>query len=221
MADFVIPAPPVPAIPVSGGGAFPVRRVYCIGRNYAAHAIEMGHDPNREPPFFFQKNPNNLTTGDSFPYPPQTKDVHHEIELVYSIRRHNGRAEADRVTIGLDLTARDVQQELKQKGLPWEKAKAFDGSAYVSEAFTAVESFPAGRHIEFMLKKNGRVVQSGHSGQMMHDAAALIAHVERYMLLENGDLLFTGTPAGVGPLSAGDRLEGYLLGELLFDMQVA
>ncbi len=196
-------------------------KLVCIGRNYSEHARELGNAIPEEPVVFLKPPTALIPHGGTIRLPAFSTDVHHEIELVYSIRRHNGRAEADRVTIGLDLTARDVQQELKQKGLPWEKAKAFDGSAYVSEAFTAVESFPAGRHIEFMLKKNGRVVQSGHSGQMMHDAAALIAHVERYMLLENGDLLFTGTPAGVGPLSAGDRLEGYLLGELLFDMQVA
>lgn len=196
-------------------------KIICIGRNYSDHAKELGNAVPDEPVVFLKPPTALIPHGGPIRLPAFSKDIHHEIELVYSIRRHNGRAEADRVTIGLDLTARDVQQELKAKGLPWEKAKAFDGSAYVAEAFSAVESFPAGKHIEFMLKKNGHVVQSGHSGQMMHDVAALIAHVERYMQLENGDLLFTGTPAGVGPLTAGDRLEGFLLGELLFDLQVA
>ncbi|MEZ4755758.1 MAG: fumarylacetoacetate hydrolase family protein [Flavobacteriales bacterium] len=196
-------------------------KIICIGRNYSDHAKELGNAIPDEPVVFLKPPTALIPHGAPIRLPAFSRDIHHEIELVYSIRRHNGRAEADRVTIGLDLTARDLQQELKQKGLPWEKAKAFDGSAYVAEAFTAVESFPAGRHIEFMLKKNGHVVQSGHSGQMIHDVASLIAHVERYMQLENGDLLFTGTPAGVGPLAAGDRLEGYLLGELLFDLQVA
>lgn len=196
-------------------------KLICIGRNYSEHAKELGNAVPDEPIVFLKPPTALIPHGGPVRLPSFSKDIHHEIELVYSIRRHNGRAEADRVTIGLDLTARDVQQELKSKGLPWEKAKAYDGSAYVAEVFSAVESFPAGKHIEFMLKKNGHVVQSGHSGQMIYDAAALIAHVERYMQLENGDLLFTGTPAGVGPLVVGDTLEGYLLGELLFDLTVA
>lgn len=196
-------------------------KIICIGRNYSEHAKELGNAVPDEPVVFLKPPTALIPHGGPIRLPAFSTDVHHEIELVYSIRRHNGCAEADRVTIGLDLTARDVQQELKQKGLPWEKAKAFDGSAYVAEAFSAVESFPSGKHIEFLLKKNGHVVQSGHSGQMLNDVSALIAHVEQYMQLENGDLLFTGTPAGVGPLTAGDTLEGYLLGELLFDLQVA
>lgn len=196
-------------------------RLICIGRNYSEHAKELGNAIPDEPVVFLKPPSALIPKEGPIRLPSFSTDVHHEIELVYAVRRHNGRAEADRVTIGLDLTARDIQQELKQNGLPWEKAKSFDGSAYVADTFTAVESFPKGRHIEFLLKKNGHVVQSGHSGQMIHDVAALIAHVERYMQLETGDLLFTGTPAGVGPISHGDRLEGYLLGELLFDLEVA
>lgn len=196
-------------------------KIICIGRNYSEHARELGNAIPDEPVVFLKPPTALIPHGGPVQLPGFSSDIHHEVELVYSIRRRNGRAEADRVTIGLDLTARDIQQDLKQKGLPWEKAKAFDGSAYVAEAFSAVESFPAGKHIEFMLKKNGHVVQSGHSGQMMHDVTALIAHVERYMQLENGDLLFTGTPAGVGRLAVGDTLEGYLLGELLFELTVA
>jgi 2-keto-4-pentenoate hydratase/2-oxohepta-3-ene-1,7-dioic acid hydratase in catechol pathway len=158
-------------------------KIICIGRNYSAHAKELGNAIPDEPVVFLKPPSALIPHGGPIRLPSFSNDIHHEIELVYSIRRHNGRAEADRVTIGLDLTARDVQQALKTKGLPWEKAKAFDGSAYVAEAFSAVESFPAGKHIEFMLKKNGQVVQSGHSGQMMHDVAALIAHVEQYMQL--------------------------------------
>jgi acylpyruvate hydrolase len=196
-------------------------KIICIGRNYSEHAKELGNAIPEEPVVFLKPPSALIPHGGPIRLPSFSNDIHHEIELVYSIRRHNGHAEADRVTIGLDLTARDLQQTLKANGLPWEKAKAFDGSAYVAEAFSAVESFPSGKHIEFMLKKNGHVVQSGHSGQMLNDISALIAHVEQYMQLENGDLLFTGTPAGVGPLMAGDTLEGYLLGELLFDLQVA
>jgi 2-keto-4-pentenoate hydratase/2-oxohepta-3-ene-1,7-dioic acid hydratase in catechol pathway len=195
-------------------------KIVCIGRNYSEHARELGNAIPDEPVVFLKPPSALIPHGGPIRLPNFSSDIHHEIELVYSIRRRNGHAEADRVTIGLDLTARDVQQQLKAKGLPWEKAKAFDGSAYVAEAFSAVESFPAGTHIDFMLKRNGQVAQSGHNGQMIHDVQALIAHVERYMHLENGDLLFTGTPAGVGALATGDRLEGYLLGELLFELQV-
>lgn len=195
-------------------------RLICIGRNYGEHAKELGNAVPDEPVVFLKPESALIPLGGPIRLPAFSSDVHHEIELVFSIARRNGQAFADRVTIGLDLTARDVQQALKAKGLPWEKAKAFDGSAYVADAFTAVESFPAGHHVEFMLKKNGHVAQSGHSGQMIFDVPSLIAHVERYMRLETGDLLFTGTPAGVGPLRPGDRLEGYLLGELLFDLAV-
>lgn len=197
-------------------------KIVCIGRNYGDHAKELGNAVPDEPVVFLKPPSALIPRGGPIKLPAFSKDVHHEIELVFSIARRRGRAVADRVTIGLDLTARDVQQELKEKGLPWEKAKSFDGSAYVAEDFTAVESFPVngGHYLEFMLKKNGHVVQSGHSGQMIFDVPTLIENVERYMTLETGDLLFTGTPAGVGPLHSGDRLEGYLLGELLFDLKV-
>lgn len=195
-------------------------KIICIGRNYGEHAKELGNAVPDEPVLFLKPESALIPLGGPIRLPAFSKDVHHEIELVFTIARRNGKAVADRVTIGLDLTARDVQKDLKSKGLPWEKAKAFDGSAYVTQESTAVESFPAGHHVEFMLKKNGHVVQSGHSGQMIFDLPSLIGHIERYMALERGDLIFTGTPAGVGPLKPGDRLEGYLLGELLFDLQV-
>jgi len=196
-------------------------KLVCIGRNYGDHARELGNTVPDEPVVFLKPPSALIPHAGPIVLPAFSKDVHHEIELVYVIGRRNGRAVPDKVTIGLDLTARDLQQDLKSKGLPWEKAKAFDGSAYVADAFTALESFPSSGHpIEFMLKKNGKVVQSGHSGQMIFPVEVLIAHVERYMTLDPGDLLFTGTPAGVGALSAGDRLEGYLLGELLFELEV-
>lgn len=195
-------------------------KIVCIGRNYGDHAKELGNAIPEEPVVFLKPQSALIPKNGPIKLPTFSNDVQHEVELVFTVVRKNGRTTADRVTIGLDLTARDVQLQLKGKGLPWEKAKAFDGSAYVAEARTAVESFPAGHHVEFMLKKNGQVVQSGHSGQMIFDVNTLITHVERYMALEPGDLLFTGTPAGVGRLAAGDRLEGYMLGELLFDLTV-
>ena len=195
-------------------------KIVCIGRNYGEHAKELGNAVPDEPVVFLKPPSALVPLPGPVRLPAFSNDVQHEVELVYTIARRNGHAVADKVTLGLDLTARDLQQELKSKGLPWEKAKAFDGSAYVAGTFTALESFPAGHHIEFMLKKNGHVVQSGHSGRMLFGVDTLIAHVERYMALGPGDLLFTGTPAGVGPLAHGDRLEGYLRGELVFDLAV-
>lgn len=195
-------------------------KIVCIGRNYGAHAKELGNTIPEEPVVFLKPQSALIPVQGPITLPKFSRDVHHEIELVFVIGRKNGKVIADKVTIGLDLTARDVQLQLKEKCLPWEKAKAFDGSAYVSDTRSAMESFPAGHHIDFMLKKNGHPVQSGHSGQMIFDVATLIVHVQQYMALEAGDLLFTGTPAGVGPLAPGDRLEGYMLGELLFDLTV-
>lgn len=195
-------------------------KIICIGRNYGEHAKELGNAVPDEPVVFLKPESALIPKHGPITLPSFSDDIHHEIELVYSIISKNGKAQADKVSIGLDLTARDLQQQLKEKGLPWEKAKAFDGSAYVADAFTALESFPHGHHIDFVLKRNGKVVQSGHNGQMLFPIEAIIANVERYMLMEEGDLIFSGTPAGVGRIEAGDRLEGYLLGELLFDLSV-
>jgi acylpyruvate hydrolase len=195
-------------------------KIVCIGRNYSEHAKELGNAIPDEPVVFLKPASSLVPIDAPIRLPGFSNDVQHEVELVYQLERRGGRAVAGQVTLGLDLTARDVQQELKSKGLPWEKAKAFDGSAYVAEVFLDMASFPKGHHIEFMLKRNGSVTQSGHSGQMIFDVDTLIAHVERYMTLETGDLLFTGTPAGVGRLEHGDRLEGFLMGELIFDLSV-
>jgi len=195
-------------------------KIICIGRNYGEHAKELGNTIPDEPVVFMKPSSAMIPLAGPIQLPAFSKEVQHEVELVYIIGKRNGRSVADKVTLGLDLTARDVQQELKSKGLPWEKAKAFDGSAYVAETRSAMESHPAGHHIDFMLKKNGQEVQSGHSGQMLFGVEALIDHVERYISLDSGDLMFTGTPAGVGRLADGDRLEGYMLGELVFDLEV-
>ena len=195
-------------------------KLVCIGRNYSDHAKELGNAIPGEPVVFLKPESALIPNGGPITLPSFSSDIHHEIELVYSIIRKNGKAQADKVSIGLDLTARSLQLALKEGGLPCEKPHAFDRSAYVADAFVALESFPKGHHIDFMLKKNGHVAQSGHSGQTLFDVATLIASVERYMILQPGDLLFTGTPAGVGPIAAGDRLEGYMLGQLLFDLKV-
>jgi len=195
-------------------------KLICIGRNYGEHTKELGNAIPEEPVVFLKPESALIPPHAPIVLPGFSDDIHHEIELVYSIIRKNGKAQADKVSIGLDLTARSLQKELKDAGLPWEKSKSFDGSAYVARAFTALESFPKGHHIDFLLKRNGKVAQSGHNGQMLFPIEAIIANVERYMLLDEGDLVFSGTPAGVGRIEAGDRLEGYLLGELLFDLNV-
>ncbi len=195
-------------------------KIVCIGRNYGAHARELGNEIPEEPVIFLKPPSALIRQGGPIRLPAFSNDVHHEVELVYAITRRGGKALPERVTLGLDLTARDLQQQLKEQGLPWEKAKAFDGSAYVSATYAEVVSLPTGKHIDFSLERNGIVVQQGNSGEMLFDVHSLIAHVERYMKLETGDLLFTGTPAGVGKLSSGDVVKGYLLGERLFELKV-
>ena len=158
-------------------------KIICIGRNYGEHARELGNGIPTEPVVFLKPESALIPTGGPIHLPAFSDDVHHELELVYRLERSAHGVVAGEVTLGLDLTARDVQQELKSKGLPWEKAKAFDGSAYVSEAFTALSSLPADASIAFMLKRNGHAVQRGDSAEMIFGVPTLIAHVERYMRL--------------------------------------
>jgi fumarylpyruvate hydrolase len=214
MTDFVIAPPPVPSVPVSGSdGAFPVRRVYCIGRNYAAHAVEMGHDPDREPPFFFQKNPSNLDASGDFPYPPQTSDVHHEAELAVFLKSGGTNipvSEAlDHVfgyAASLDMTRRDLQGEMKKMGRPWEIGKAFERSAPVGPVHpVAAVGHPADGAIT--LKVNGETRQEGDLNQMIWKVPEMIAYLSEYFELAAGDVILSGTPAGVGPVAKGDVLE--------------
>ncbi|MES2666188.1 MAG: fumarylacetoacetate hydrolase family protein [Pseudomonadota bacterium] len=218
MADFVIPAPPVPSIPVAGGGAFPVRRVYCIGRNYAAHAIEMGHDPDREAPFFFQKNPNNLDASGEFPYPPHSSDVHHEVELVVALKSGGTNISLDDAlthvwgyAVSLDMTRRDLQGEAKKQGRPWEIGKAFERSGPVGplKPVSEVGHLPSGR-IE--LKVNGKVQQEGDMNQMIWKVPEMISYLSEYFELEAGDIIMSGTPSGVGPVVKGDTMEAMIEG---------
>lgn len=194
-------------------------KIICIGRNYADHAKELGNAVPDEPVIFLKPESALIPQGGPIVLPSFSNDIHHEIELVYRLARIDGKAVATGVTIGLDLTARDVQEQLKEKGLPWEKAKAFDGSAYVALPFFGEKAL-TNHYQTFSLIKNGSTVQEGHNGQMIFDAETLIKHVQRYMRIETGDLLFTGTPAGVGPLAPGDRLEGFLLDQKKFDLRV-
>jgi fumarylpyruvate hydrolase len=206
--------PPVITAPVKGSSKlFPVRRVYCIGRNYAAHAIEMGHDPNREPPFFFQKNPDNIDFSGVFPYPAQTKDVHHEIELVVALSKGGTNIPIDKAldhvwgyAVGLDMTRRDLQGIAKEMGRPWEIGKAFEKSAPMGPLIPASEiGHPAAGKVE--LKVNGKVKQTGDLNQMIWKVPEMISYLSDYFELAAGDIIMTGTPSGVAAVVAGDIME--------------
>ena len=220
MSDFVIEKPPVVALPVAGTDAvFPVHRVYCVGRNYAAHAIEMGHDPDREPPFFFQKNPDNLLTeGQDFPYPTMTKDVHHEIELVVALKKGGDDIPEDQAldcvygyAVSLDMTRRDLQGQMKKQGRPWEIGKAFEHSAPCGPIVPASEiGHPD--HGAIWLKINGEMRQEGDLNQMIWKVPEMITYLSRLFTLQPGDIIMSGTPAGVGPVVRGDKMLGFVEG---------
>ncbi|MAU97865.1 MAG: 5-carboxymethyl-2-hydroxymuconate isomerase [Fulvimarina sp.] len=216
---YAFPPAWIPSLPIRGASdEFPVRRVYCVGRNYAEHAVEMGHDPDKEPPFFFQKNPDNLVLGAEFPYPSATKDVHHEIELVVALSRGGTDIPVDAgldhvfgYAVGLDMTRRDLQAGAKKLGRPWEIAKAFEKSAPITEIVPATAiGHPASGAIT--LSVNGELRQAGDLSQMIWKTAEIIAHLSGLFELAPGDLIMTGTPAGVGPVARGDRLEGSVEG---------
>lgn len=219
MTDHVITAPPRPVLPVSGTHkTFPVRRVYCIGRNYAAHAIEMGHDPDREAPFFFQKPADALDPSGTFPYPPETTDVHHEVELAVALASGGTDIPVDRAmrhvygyAVALDMTRRDLQGEAKKAGRPWEIGKAFDRAAPVGTLHPASDiGHPdAGR---ITLEVNGDLRQEGDLNQMIWKTPEIIAVLSRYFTLAAGDVILTGTPSGVGPITRGDRLAARIAG---------
>ena len=218
MPDFVIPTPQTPSIPVSGGGAFPVRRVYCIGRNYAAHAVEMGHDPDREPPFFFQKNPNNLDSTGEFPYPPHSSDVHHEVELLVALKSGGTNISIDKAlnhvwgyAISLDMTRRDLQGEAKKLGRPWEIGKAFERSGPVGPLHAAdkIGHLSQGR---IALKVNGALKQEGDLNQMIWKVPEMISYLSEYFELQAGDVIMSGTPSGVGAVVRGDMMEATIDG---------
>jgi fumarylpyruvate hydrolase len=217
---YVFPPLPRPSLPVRGTGKlFPVHRIYCVGRNYAEHAIEMGHDPTREPPFFFQKNPDNLVPGGGdFSYPPKSNDVHFEFELVVALHKGGRDIPTDRAldhvygyAVGLDMTRRDLQGEAKKLGRPWDVGKAFERSAPCSEIVPA----SAIGHPEkgaVRLAVNGAVKQQGDLNQMIWKVPEMIAILSGLFELQPGDLIFSGTPAGVGAVKRGDVLEGTVEG---------
>jgi 2-keto-4-pentenoate hydratase/2-oxohepta-3-ene-1,7-dioic acid hydratase in catechol pathway len=200
-------------------------KIICIGRNYAAHAAELGNEVPSEPVLFCKPDSAIIQRGNPFVIPTFSNDIHYELELVVKVNRlgkHIQKSFAKRyyteVTLGIDFTARDVQEAMKKKGLPWERAKAFDNSAFVSDRFFEVSSLP--NPILFTLKKNGEVVQEGNSAMMLFDFDAIIEEVSKVFTLKIGDLLFTGTPAGVGKVESGDLLEGFLFNEQVFSLRV-
>ncbi|MGO4707309.1 fumarylacetoacetate hydrolase family protein [Microvirga sp. 2MCAF38] len=224
---FVIEVPAVPSIPVEGTDQlFPVRRVYCVGRNYADHAIEMGHDPNREPPFFFQKNPDALITTGEFPYPVKSNDVHHEIELIVALGKGGSNISPDRAldhvygyAVGLDMTRRDLQAEAKKMGRPWEIAKSFEDSAPTSVLVPASEiGHPSKGAI--WLDVNGTRRQTGDLAQMIWNVPDTIAYLSEFFTLAPGDVIMTGTPAGVGAVERGDEISGGVEGVGTIEVRV-
>ena len=217
--NTVIPAWPLPSVAVAGETArFPVRRIYCVGRNYAAHTREMGGDPTREDPFFFAKPADAVVPdGTTLPYPPATRNLHHEIELVVALGGGANLA-ADKVmdlvygyAVGLDMTRRDLQNTAKAGGKPWDMGKGFDRSAPIGAIRPAARiGHPAKGAI--WVKVNGQVRQSGDLADMIWSVPETLAYLSGLVELAPGDLIFTGTPEGVGPVVAGDLVEGHVDG---------
>ena len=219
---YAFPPAPQPALPIRGSDQlFPIRRIYCVGRNYAEHTKEMGGD-TKDPPFFFMKNPDNATADGTFPYPPQTQNVHFEIELVVGLKSGGvdiAAADAMRhvfgYAVGIDMTRRDLQDAAKKLSRPWEVAKAFERSAPCTAIVPAkeVETIAKGA---IWLDVNGARKQTGDLSQMIWDVPHQIAFLSSLFELKAGDLIFTGTPAGVGAIRKGDKLKGHVdgVGEL-------
>jgi fumarylpyruvate hydrolase len=213
---FAFSPPPVPTLAIAGSDRFfPVHRIYCVGRNFADHAIEMGHDPDREPPFFFQKNPDSLVPGgNDFPYPPASSDVHHEIELVVALGRGGADIPVEEAmthvfgyAVGLDMTRRDLQAQAKKAGRPWEVAKAFEASAPCGPIVPAADVPEIGRG-RIWLAVNGETRQDGDLSQMIWKVPEMISYLSGLFTLQPGDLIFAGTPAGVGAVKRGDAMTG-------------
>ena len=201
-------------------------KIVAIGRNYAEHIAELKNEVPDEPVIFFKPDTAILRNNEPFYYPDYTRDVHHEVELILRISREGKNIDAkfahkyyDGIGLGIDFTARDLQAKAKAKGLPWALAKGFNGSAPVSE-FLPVDQFPDLQKINFRLEVNGETKQQGDSAMMLHPFGDIIAYVSRFITLKTGDIIFTGTPAGVGPVQIGDRLEGYVEDRKLLDFEV-
>ena len=216
MSDYVFTAPAIPSVAVEGTPArFPVHRIYCVGRNYAAHAREMGQDPEREAPFFFMKPADAIVPShDTIPFPSRTNSLHHEIELVVALARGGMNVSADRAldlvfgyAVGNDLTRRDLQAEARDKGRPWATAKGFDRSAVIS-AIHPASRIGHPKQGRIWLSVNGELRQQGDLADLIWSVPEVIAELSTLFELAPGDLIFTGTPAGVAALKPGDKIEG-------------
>lgn len=212
MALVITAVDPVTLQVVGTDARFPIRRIYCVGRNYAEHTREMGGNPEREPPFFFQKNPDNAVADGRFPYPPGTSDVHHEVELVVALADGGQDIAVERAldhvygyAVGLDMTRRDVQGEAKKAGRPWAMGKAFERSAPISAIRPASAiGHPAKGRI--WLDLDGKPRQEGDLADMIWSVPEIIATLSSLIILAPGDLIMTGTPAGVGPVVKGQTM---------------
>ncbi|MBL7770409.1 MAG: fumarylacetoacetate hydrolase family protein [Flavipsychrobacter sp.] len=201
-------------------------KIFCIGRNYVAHAKELGNEVPDEPVIFMKPKSALLQTHTPFYYPEFTNELHYECELVLRICK-NGKYIQDRyaskyydaVTVGIDFTARDIQNELKEKGLPWEKAKAWDNSAVIGK-WVNLPDLKNKKDIHFKLLKNKELVQEGHSSNMIFNFDSIVANISNYFSVNIGDLIFTGTPAGVGECVVGDELEGFLEDAEMFNIEI-
>jgi acylpyruvate hydrolase len=202
-------------------------KIICIGRNYSEHAKELKNEVPTEPVYFMKPDSALLLRNRPFYIPDFSNEIHHEVELVVKIGRLGKNIQEkfahryyDEISLGVDFTARDIQRTCKAKGLPWEKAKGFDSSAVLSQIFIPKTDLGDVQNIAFSMKKNGEVVQDGNSSDMLFSIDAIIAYVSRFMTLKMGDLIYTGTPAGVGPVAIGDRLEGFIGDKQMFDFQI-
>lgn len=228
MTDYVFTPAPTPSLSVQGSAArFPLRRIFCVGRNYSEHAREMGHDPDREPPFFFMKPADAVVPAEGvIAYPPLTADLHHEVELVVAIGKggvdispEDALSHVWGYGIGIDLTRRDLQAQAKKLSRPWEWAKAFDQSAPTT-ALQPVSAIGHPSEGKIWLKVNGEQRQVGDLADQIWSVAEVISHASHSVALKPGDLIFTGTPAGVGALQPGDVVSAGIdgLGELNFTL---
>lgn len=201
-------------------------KIICIGRNYIDHAKELNNPVPAEPVFFLKPESSQLLNNRPFFYPDFSKEIHYEVELIVkisklgkSIQKKFSHLYYQEIGLGVDFTARDLQDNCKKKGLPWEIAKAFDYSAVVGK-FLPLSHFTDLKNISFSLRKNGEIVQTGHSADMIFDIDTLIEYLSRFFTLKTGDMLYTGTPAGVGPVAIGDHLEGFIGDEKMFSFYI-
>ncbi len=229
MNTSIFTPPEIPTVPIKGSPlTYPVRRIFCVGRNYAAHAAEMGNEVDREAPFYFTKSAFALCpSGSSIPMPPGTQDCHFEMEFVvalgaaaFEVDENSAMQAVFGYACGIDLTRRDLQAAAKEKRRPWDLGKDFENAALIAP-LTQAADFGTIKDQAIRLLQNGEIRQEARLSDMIWSVPAIIAHLSRYYHLEPGDLIYTGTPAGVGPVHAGDTLRGEIDGLAPLDLRVA